>query len=128
MKSNQRHSATADQRAKAIELWQQGATTAELAEVLGVTSRAVESMRLSGQLPLPKRAVGTGKKPKLRDMTPREIRSRAAMVRDTWSEFELLNRKAGPGRIATDFELREHPTPYIPKTYSLNFWEGSTDA
>lgn len=114
-------------KAKALELWNQGASTAELAKQLGVTSRAVDSMRLRGELRLPKRAIGSGKKPKLRDMTPREIRSRAASVRDTWSEFELLNRKAGAGRVATDFELKKYPTPYIPKTYSLNFWEGSTD-
>jgi hypothetical protein len=127
LKSNQKYYATADERAKAVELWKQGATTAELAEQLGVSSRAVDTMRLSGELPLPKRATGSGRKPRLRELTPREIRSRATLVRNTWSEFELLNRKAGPGRVATDFELHEHPTPYIPRTYSLNFWEGSTD-
>ena len=127
MKSKPKYYATAAERAKAIELWKQGATTAELAEQLGVSPRAVDTMRLSGELPLPKRAIGSGRKPKLRELTPREIRSRAALVRNTWSEFELLNRKSGPGRVATDFELKTYPTPYIPRTYSLNFWEGSTD-
>ena len=105
-------------------LWSQGLTTAEVAERMGWKPRTLDGLRETGQIRLPSRGIGAGKKPKLRDMTPREIRSRAEMVRNKWTHFEELNRRCGPGRVLADFELKREKH-YEPKQYSLGFIEGS---
>jgi hypothetical protein len=123
---NEKYFITDEQRAQALEIWQAGATTAELAEQMGWAPRAVDHLRQWGKLHLPSRPIGSGKKTKRRDLTPREIRSRAAGVRDNWSEFELLNRRAGPGRVLADKDLeRWQPNIHEPKRYKLGFIEGS---
>ena len=120
----QKYFITDEQKTKVAELWTQGLTTAEVAEQMGWKSRTLEGLRETGVIHLPSRGIGTGKKPRLRDMTPREIRSRAENVRNKWTHFEELNRRVGPGRVATDFELQKEP-PYEPRRYSLGFMEGS---
>lgn len=122
--SRQKYFVTDQQRTKAAKLWSQGLSTAEVAEQMGWKSRTLDGLRETGQIQLPSRGIGAGKKVKLRDMTPREIRSRAEGVRNNWTQFEELNRRTGPGRVATDFELQKEP-PYEPRRYKLGFIQGS---
>lgn len=115
---------TDEQRTKAADLWSQGLSRAEVAEQMGWKTRTLDMLRETEQIRLPSRGKGAGKKVHLRDMTPREIRSRAEGVRNNWTHFEELNRRTGPGRVATDFELDKEP-PYEPKRYKLGFIQGS---
>jgi hypothetical protein len=89
-------------------MWNEGRRMGEIAAAVGISPRKIDAMRAQGEIDLPKRTQGIGGgQSSARPPAPSEIKKRCAAVRNTWDEWERLNRRVGPGGVRSPGQMHD---------------------